>query len=129
MSFWREPGQNLDPAKNGTDLRNWSVPIFASWNFSTISGFLFLSTQRIFKARFRAIALNRIPEQDHFRTGSLGQAFQGRLYRNISRTSFPKCHSGAYLARISIFGALSRPDPIQNHYGMTLNRTFSGQAK
>jgi len=34
----RATGQNLDPnAKNGTDLRNWSVPIFASWNFTAIS--------------------------------------------------------------------------------------------
>jgi len=25
-------------------------------------------------------------------------------------------------------GTLSRPDPVQDHHGMTLNRDFSGQA-
>jgi hypothetical protein len=37
-------------------------------------------------------------------------------------------HPGTLLARISIFGVFSRPDPVQDHHGMTLNRDFSGQA-
>ncbi|PNE16856.1 hypothetical protein V511_15075 [Mesotoga sp. Brook.08.YT.4.2.5.1] len=37
-----------------------------------------------------------------------------RLVENIASR-----HSGVYLVRISIFSALSRPDPVQNHYGMT----------
>ncbi|KUK79679.1 MAG: hypothetical protein XD94_1319, partial [Mesotoga prima] len=32
------------------------------------------------------------------------------------------------LARFSVLGSFIRPDPVQTHHGMTLNRDFSGQA-
>jgi hypothetical protein len=32
------------------------------------------------------------------------------------------------LARFSVLGSFIRPDPVQTHHGMTLNRNFSGQA-
>jgi hypothetical protein len=37
-----------------------------------------------------------------------------RLVENIASR-----YSGVYLAIIPIFSALSRPDPVQNHYGLT----------
>ncbi|WP_165775342.1 MULTISPECIES: hypothetical protein [unclassified Mesotoga] len=46
-----------------------------------------------------------------------GQANQGRLCRmTVFLTSG---HPGTLLARISIFGAFSRPDPVQIHHGKT----------
>ena len=95
-----ERKRGREDAKNGTDVRSSSVPVFASLVLQSI--------QRVFGTVFQGTRSRSVSYRDDCLL---------LLHVILARFRPGSC-----------FLVLSRADPVQAHHGMTLNRSILGQA-